>query len=122
MLDAHALAVVSTDCGPEAEVVALLRLGTSPWARSHNILTITNGGDDVERRYRRPLTADADLWIEMEGRTDCHGRLSVKLEVEGLVKAPAGSAPVAVRLLALGYAAADDATQRIALLRRALLS
>lgn len=125
MLDPEAVLIMRTDLDPSAEVSIVLHLGASPWVGAQHVLNISTGGGGAGRgsaQFRRPLKAEADFWVTIKGRVDDEGLLKIHFKVTGAVEASAGSAPVTVRVRAVGYAPLANPEARVELLERALLA
>lgn len=129
MLDQTATLRVLTDCGAFRNVSILLHAGASPWVNFFNVLSISvlsdgpNGEASAPPAYRRPMQKDLDFWLMLEGRTDEAGLLTIRFDIGGTVSTPEElHVPVALRIMAVGYAPVDNLPSRIELLERALLT
>jgi len=117
MQGSEALLILQTDCVPSSEVSLVLHMSGSSWVGPENILCIATGEVSA---YRRPLRAETDFWMTMQGRVDDMGRLAIHFGVSGEVYTSGDASPVTVRVKAVGYAPRADFASRVELLERAL--
>ncbi len=128
MRDRVAKLRLKTNCHSGQALSVLVRVGTSPWVGKQNTLRVSASGSFSKRRshdkstYNYPMRENADLWLRLVGKVDETGYLTIYFGVDGDVKSDKlSNVPVALRLHAVGYAAANDMMARLNLLEQVLV-